>query len=688
MENIDRDNISSKNNTSSKKREADNLAPVLTGISNKSTQKTTTPDIGPTSSPSNSQSLEGKVIKDRYRIERLIGHGGMCDVYQATDLLREASGNAEPYVALKVLQREYLNQSGAAKILIREAQKTQQLSHPNIIRVFDFGGDKLAPYLVMEWLDGETLEEVIRRSRPNGLPFKSAITLLNQIISALKYAHSQGVIHADLKPSNIMLTRDGTIKLFDFGVSKAFSLHTDDYSAEAQHETNALCGYTPTYASPALLQGKEPEAKDDIFAFSTIAYELLTSQHPFDRKPADIAQQSGMTAVKPNHLSFIKWRTLRQGLDFSAGKRIASFSELQDQLNTRLAPKIAIVTAMLCVALSLGYGYQQQDKHIEQLSARLLLSNQASQEEHQLTQLTPSQFIAALPTLPKDKPLLIDGLLRQKHQQIISVYEQRINNILNNRHERYPDYYAIEKELINAQNLYPDSLVLYSISEEITASWQSTVKILVQRLNTLLERGQYHPDGDDDIAQLLADLNQVSFEYQFKPTEKANKTFSKSFEDAEKNLDLASIRQLIHVGELLFSNTSSQQSQLAAGRKLKESIQIMTDYQSSLSEGTLAEYPYQAAALYYQNSFDELNTRLGNIKNVTQLDALNNDVGKIAEQLPDDFSPLIQIRLAMATEYLNFSEALLKANKGRTANMVMKKANNLFAEVEKARSAY
>ncbi|RWX57224.1 serine/threonine-protein kinase [Photobacterium chitinilyticum] len=688
MENTDKINISKIKDAVTDQQGADNSASDKTRVSTRTTRQTG--DLSSSQSPaiSNNISLKGNIIKGRYRIEALIGHGGMCDVYQATDLLLEASGSSAPYVALKILQREYLNQPGAAKILIREAQKTQQLSHPNIIRVYDFGGEKQAHYLVMEWLDGETLEEVIRRSRPNGLNYKSAAKVLNQVIAALKYAHSQGVVHADLKPSNIMLTRDGTIKLFDFGVSRAFNLHADDYSTEVQNETNALSGYTPTYASPNLLQGKEPEAKDDIFAFSAIAYELLTSQHPFMRKPADLAQKSQMKAKKPRHLSPYKWYILRQGLHFQADSRLESFSDLDKRINIHFGPVVTALVAACCVAVTIGYGYQQNNIKIEQLSANLQQSKQTVLDVQKLTKLSASELLTVIPTLSKQKPLLIDGLLRHKQQQVLTIYEHRINTILNNRKERYPDYYAVEKELLAAQALYPDSKTLQAISEDISTSWQSTVEMLVQRLNAALEKGQYQPSDNTDIHQLLADLTLVKRNYQFKPTAKAHETFSSAFDHATKMLDLLALKQLINVGELIFANSPTQQELLASGKKLKGSIQILADYQAQLNEGYTPEFPYKAAALYYKNSFDELNEKLSKIKNVTQLDSLNKDVETLAGNLPNDFSHLIQMRLSLATQYLDFSENLLKANKVRTANMVMKKANNLFTEVEKARSAY
>ena len=633
--------------------------------------------------------LQGKTIRGRYKIEAAIGHGGMCDVYRAKDLLLEAAGVSSPYVALKVLQKEYLNQPGAAKILIREAQKTQQLSHPNIIRVYDFGGDKQAHYLVMEWLDGETLEEVIQRSRPNGLSYHKAMKLLNQVISALSYAHGQGVVHADLKPSNIMLNRDGTIKIFDFGVARALNLNADYYAAEIRDETNALSGYTPTYASPNLLQGHEPDIQDDIFAFSCIAYELLTSQHPFNRKPADIAEKSRITATKPKNISSRNWRILRRGLEFPAEQRIASFTKLNEHLNKHYWPLITSLATACCIAGAVGYGYLVKEAQIQQLSSSLALLQQNVASAQQLSSLPASELIAVVPTLPDNKQLVGHGLLRQKREQILDIFEKKISTILNNRSNRYPDYYAIKLELRDAQSLYPDSLILHTIADTITTSWESTVNMMVQRINTLLEKGDYlHNDNGADIFKLFDDLNKLKKDYTFQPTSKAEETFAAAFAQARDELDLTNLQSLLNAGELFFSNNQHHKAFLASGNNLKETVRQMADYQQQLSDGLTPNFPYQAATVLYGNKFAAFDATVKQATKLTQLDKVGGDINQLAESLPDDFPPLNQIRLTLAGRYLTFSDQLLKEGKERTASTVMKKANKLFAQVEANRTVF
>ncbi|MFT7684555.1 MAG: serine/threonine protein kinase, partial [Moritella dasanensis] len=162
--------------------------------------------------------LTGRILKDRYELEAHIGSGGMSDIYKAKDLLLSKAGVDDPYVAIKVLQPQYTKNKEAQQLLFREAHKTMALSHPNIIRVYDVDKEDKLCFITMEWINGETLDQVISRSKPKGLTYKGAEKIISQVADALKFAHKNGIVHTDLKPANIMHTRNGDIKIFDFGV--------------------------------------------------------------------------------------------------------------------------------------------------------------------------------------------------------------------------------------------------------------------------------------------------------------------------------------------------------------------------------------------------------------------------------------------------------------------------------------
>lgn len=153
--------VKNKNETNTKLSQKENTPLVNKKKNNKDDSLNNNKDVI-------NESLIGATVKNRYEIESVIGHGGLCDVYLAKDRILESSGSETPYVALKILQKEFASQPETARMLIREAQQTQRLSHPNIIRVFDFGVDGEIYFLVMEYINGETLESLIQRSRPHG----------------------------------------------------------------------------------------------------------------------------------------------------------------------------------------------------------------------------------------------------------------------------------------------------------------------------------------------------------------------------------------------------------------------------------------------------------------------------------------------------------------------------------------
>ncbi|CAG19078.1 hypothetical serine/threonine protein kinase [Photobacterium profundum SS9] len=630
--------------------------------------------------------LLNTVIKGRYRIESRIGHGGMCDVYRATDLLLEAAGASSPFVAIKALQNEFFNQPEAAKVLINEAQTTQKLSHPNIIRVYDFGIDKKICYLVMEYLDGETLDVVIQRSRPHGLPYKRAIPLLDQMLSALKYAHQNGIVHADLKPSNIMLTRDGEIKIFDFGVAKKLGENNDQYAAVQEETLSELGGYTPNYASINLLEGNDPEIKDDIFAFSCISYELCSSKHPFNRKPADVAQKEKIQPIKPKHLNSSKWRIIQQGLSLSAKERIGDAALISSQLHRQYKSTAIMITAILSLNSVVGYVLYQQKEAILELTTDNRNLHQHIEERAKLANLSAREIIKQLPELSINAPIIASGLLKSKQRDVIALYEHNIDLIFNTRENYYPNYYAIEAELAEVSKLYPDSHAINVLSTDISTSWQSTIDILSNQLNTALEKAHYQISADSNIYELLTNLKNLRHDIQFKPTSLAEKTYATQYKKAANQQDTETLATLIQVGETFFSTTDEHIAQLQHTKILHKATLQLEQFKAAREGDKPAPFPYESAELLYANKFDKFNHQLKRVNSESKLDKLLKQVDEIAKELPADFSSLITLRLASANQYLDFSEKWQKKRKQSAARNAMKKATHQFNLVEKAHS--
>lgn len=226
-------------------------------------------------------SAESRVLSGRYRVDELIGRGGMATVYRGFDLTL-----GRP-VAVKILKRE-LADDGAFRTRFRlEAQAASRMSHPAIVRVFDAGEDTDAgrplPYIVMELVEGTTLRDI---AAAGPVPQDDAIRYVDGILEALEYSHRAGVVHRDIKPGNVMVTERGQVKVMDFGIARAVS---DSSSTVA--ETTAIIG-TASYFSPEQAKGEPVDARADLYSAGVVLYELLTGRPPFrGESPVAVAYQ-------------------------------------------------------------------------------------------------------------------------------------------------------------------------------------------------------------------------------------------------------------------------------------------------------------------------------------------------------------------------------------------------------------
>lgn len=265
----------------------------------------------------------GTVIDERFVLEKLLGTGGMSVVYRVRDLLKERAGDPSPYGALKILVAE-LNENPEFWIALqREAQKAQKLSHPRIVTVYDFQVDRESglPFVYMEELKGKSLSAVLKEN-PDGLADKGLVsTIILSIADGLDCAHQNGIVHSDLKPSNIFLTSDGQVKILDFGISRMVpGSSTDHFDAGAM---NAL---TPAYASCEMFEGEFPHPADDLYALGIIAYELYTGDHPYAKvlqkeSPALAARTAGIVPKKPPGLKRRQWKAVAACLELARDNR-------------------------------------------------------------------------------------------------------------------------------------------------------------------------------------------------------------------------------------------------------------------------------------------------------------------------------------------------------------------------------
>lgn len=272
----------------------------------------------------------GDVLRERFVLEEAIGEGGMGLVFRARDRRREEARDRNPHVAIKVLGEEFKRHPDSLIALQREARRMQQLSHPNIAAVYDFDRDGSHVYLVMELLEGESLDKALARSAGKGLPFEQARQVIECAGTALRHAHSRGLVHSDFKPANVFLTREGEVKVIDFGIARfAKDAAPGADSTMTVFDAGELGAWTNAYASPEqMLATAPPDPRDDIYAFGLVAYEALAGRHPFSRKSAVEARFREMKFEPVPGLTESQNAALAASLSFDREKRPEDVMEL------------------------------------------------------------------------------------------------------------------------------------------------------------------------------------------------------------------------------------------------------------------------------------------------------------------------------------------------------------------------
>lgn len=405
---------------------------------------------GPVCHPiTDDEALEpGFILRDRFEIVALAHSGGMGHVYKALDKRRHRIASERVHVAIKMMRRSIASGQEARFALEREAAKTQRLSHPNIVNIFDFDQHDDQFYLVMEWLEGESINALLRRIRGRPLEPHFAWRVIQGIASGLQHAHSNNVIHADVNPSNIFISDTQEIKLLDFGVAR----YKSDAEAEAKSD---VLWTTQSYASPEVLSGLAPTAADDIFSLGCVAYRMLAGRHPFRGHPSIKAQESEMTVIPVPGLADSLWQVLRQALSYERSGRPAAASAFlidipsatdvaqlgpvtprsfrqwlpalalgaisalgwtwwQQQNGTANAPKTVAETTLSDAALADIFSTPEVEEAIEPTELEIL-SDSAAQAMEENRILEPEDdnardFYRDAPTLDPVDPIAISGL--------------------------------------------------------------------------------------------------------------------------------------------------------------------------------------------------------------------------------------------------------------------------------------
>ncbi len=353
-----------------------------------------------------SQTGKGLLLKKRFLLEDVLGHGGMGTVYKTKDLRKVEAEDPNPYIATKVLNQDFKDHPDAFVTLQQETAKSQTLAHPNIVTVHDFDRDGDTLFMTMELLDGQPLDQLLKAHRNKGLPKEQVWKITRDLCAALAYAHQRQLIHADFKPGNIFVNRDGSAKVLDFGIARAATREAHKHKFDA----GQLGALTPAYATIEMIKDESLSFSDDVYALACVVYEMLAGRHPYNNRSALQAYEQKMQPKRLDCLSSREWKVVSRGLVPLKSGRYQNITQFADALFPRRNPMLLTVAlGFAVVSLAgagwFGYSQYQAKQHLQKTIAEKItaaqscfaLQNFDCTIEHSLvaTNLDPANNVAA-----------------------------------------------------------------------------------------------------------------------------------------------------------------------------------------------------------------------------------------------------------------------------------------------------
>lgn len=305
---------------------------------------------------------KGVLLKKRFLLEDVLGHGGMGTVYKTKDLRKVEAEDPHPYIATKVLNQDFKDHPDAFVTLQQETAKSQTLAHPNIVTVHDFDRDGDTLFMTMELLEGQPLDQVIKAQRNSaqgkGMPKEQVWKITRDLCAALAYAHQRQLIHADFKPGNIFVSSDGSAKVLDFGIARAANREAQKHKFDA----GQLGALTPAYATIEMVKDEPLSFSDDVYALACVVYEMLAGRHPYNQRSAFEARQQKLSPKRLDNLSAREWKALSRALALEKSARTSTITQFADELfpkRNSVLLTVALGLAMVSLVGAGWFGYSQ-----------------------------------------------------------------------------------------------------------------------------------------------------------------------------------------------------------------------------------------------------------------------------------------------------------------------------------------
>ena len=553
----------------------------------------------------------------------------MGSVFLGSDLIKVRAKDKQPRVALKVLNEDFKEHPDSFIALQREASRQQKLAHPNIATVYDFDQteDGLA-FLVMELLEGQDLSDFIKKvvRKKGGLPFEEALPMVQGLGAALVYAHERNIVHSDFKPGNCFMTTQGVLKVLDFGIARAVKNPGAAEGETTIFDPGKLGALTPAYASVEMLEGEEPDTRDDIYALACVAYELLTGKHPFNKIPANKARDSGLEPEPIKGLTRKQWRGLERGLAFLREDRSQNTAEFLEEFEGATSPFKNPYIMVPAAALILLAGLFPAINYVEEQDIKGRIEMAQSGD--------PAQIQAMLDQMAADKQegdlkqANEDRILNEAKDAILGYFNKSARDRINIANGQY-DFTGAKliHSRAKAYNVYTDSSLLDDLDAYINDSENRLLAEQFDKFNAALEAGSLLAvDGEDDIHDVMAIVQQVDPEHAILKDRRIPGAFSLAINGAIESEDFEFADELGVVGlQLIEENVllRNLNDKVAGARDRAERAGSILAAIAAIQEavdsgGGLASYYDLQDSIRDLASLDPGNELLGKLRNEIQ----------------------------------------------------------------------
>lgn len=518
----------------------------------------------------------GSVLKDRFELMDVLGEGGMGKVYKARDLLKVEAKDKNPYIAVKTLTGDFKQHPESFIALQRESSKAQRLAHPNIATVYDFDRDGGTVYMTMELMEGDELAKYIKHLPAGGLPVADAMNIIKQLCDGLAYAHSKQLVHSDFKPGNAFLTKDGTVKLLDFGIARASKTRKDTQGETTVFDPGQLGALTPAYATVEMFEGMDPDPRDDIYALACVSYELLTGKHPFNKLSAPKVLEKGLKPAPVAKLNSRQNRALFKALALRREERTPTVEEFWDNLRPRKSRTkqtvAGVIVGLIAVVAAVYYPVTNY------LHARRNSQIVAAIESGQANIPATLKLVA---TFDADSQRAI---LDNAKDKVIKYFENIAENDVDQSKGQYN--YAGAMDAINtATTYYSDSAELSQEKLSLNQRKNTLLSSLTTEFNSMLAAKKLMPGNGANITDVVNILRVADPGNSMLKDARLSNNYAQLVQQAIGNQDYATADDVLKVG-LAYAPSDSAllnlQDQVRRELKREQDAQLIAQLESKL----------------------------------------------------------------------------------------------------------